>query len=101
MPTIRNGLPFGLLFEEPAPAPRRSVIPQYDERADLSFAQDQDGHWVPYVELRLSGTDIETRAQGEPTEGDQASCIESRSTWRPLASTDTFTKVAKEETDSD
>jgi hypothetical protein len=73
-------VPFGLLFEEAAPAPGDTLVPTYDEETDLSYVKDLQGHWVPYVEFSgVLGTQTETKVQHETTDTDPEDDRASRS----------------------
>lgn len=97
----RNGTPFGLLFEERARASHNAMSPAYDEIRDLSFVEDSDGNRVPFVQMKLSGTDTFTKSGGEPTDSDQEHYRVCRSASGPLRGTDTFSEAPGEPTDSD
>jgi hypothetical protein len=122
-------IPFGLLFEEPAPQPRDLVVPIYDEEKDLSYVEDFRGQRVPYVEfnentgtqtatkvhrestdtdptddranLSVMGTTTSTSIRAESTDTDPQDDQVRRSPNGPLVSTETLTRIRRENTDRD
>jgi hypothetical protein len=88
-------MPFGLLFEEPAPLRHNFPIPQYDEETDLSYIKDQDGRQVPFIEFRfpLQTQTFTALAAEETDEDDGAHSL--------LIGTATTTKTFGETTDED
>lgn len=95
-------LPFGLLFEKVASEPKSHIIPTYDESADLSYVEAENGQRIPYVEfMGAFGTDTFTLVRAEPTDTDPGDDQEFILSTNCLLATETFTKVAQEGTDTD
>jgi len=123
MDRAKLGIPFGLLFEEPAPEPRDLITPTYDESSDLSCVETSEGKRVPYVELSRSVmTETVTRVVNEVTDEDESlsmQCVETQTEtkvivettdrdpgidvarWLGIAGTQTITEVRAESTDTD
>jgi hypothetical protein len=91
-------IPFGLLFEEAALQPKGLIMPTYDEETDLSYVEDSQGHWVPYVEYSgVVGTRTETKVWRETTDTDP----QDDRTGHSVTGTATVTEVRTEVTDTD
>ena len=91
-------IPFGLLFEEAAPQSQGLIVPTYDEETDLSYVEDLQGHWVPYVEFSgATGTQTETKVRRETTDTDPG---DDRAGFSAIG-TNTLTEVRAESTDTD
>lgn len=91
----RGRLPFILLFEEPAPEPKSSLEPIYDEATGISYIKDAKGLLVPFVQIpSIEGTETFTRIEKESNDSDQQPT-------QIVLSTSTATAVKGEETDAD
>lgn len=94
-----RAIPFGLLFEEWAPEPQSFIAPTYDEGRDLSYVEDPQGQWIPYVEFGGAlGTTSVTNVRKEDTDTDPE---DDRADLYVVGATATHTKVKAESTDAD
>lgn len=92
-----KGVPFGVLFQEPAADLGQVEIPIYDENREISLVQ-RDGEAVPFVTAAPAAmaTQTLTEAAGESTDKD----FDPRSLAWSL-STFTTTKMERDPTDRD
>lgn len=101
MQKMKTHVPLGLLFEEPVPEHRDTVVPTYDDEADLSYI-DYDGRRVPWagiVEAVMVDAGAKTRNPFDVySEADGRLRVLIQDS---LMGTETVTKIMNESTDTD